>query len=364
VVILAAVPLHDVGGGSRGAQIAQEASSRNMHVTYLHRFDAAETMDLGLRFMHPRLEEVRADEFDVDDFLAREPPGPRVALVEFPHKDYQPTIEGLWKNGFRIVYDLIDDWEDPTLGGWWYDHEFVTWLLGYTHLLTASAPSLVRSLREKSGRDAIEVPNGVNARIFDRAPEGAAPRDIPAGAGPLFVYHGSLYGSWFDWTALARVATAFPDARIILIGDRPRLIPELPDNVYLLGLKPQAALPGYLEQADVGLIPFVVSKTTHAVSPLKAFEYLAMGLPVAAPPLEPLEGLEWVSTHPDLVEAIRRALASPRPDRQEALARHGWGERLFRMFQALDVELPPPGRPVRVEARPIRHYTTEERVLR
>ena len=364
LLILAAVPIHDVGGGSRGAQIAQEAASRSMHVTYLYRFDAAETVDLGLRFMHPRLEEMRADEFAVEDFLAREPPGPRVALVEFPHRAYQPIIEALWNDGFRIVYDLIDDWEDATLGGWWYDHEFVAWLIGYTHLLTASAPSLVRSLRDKSGRDAIEVPNGVNARIFDLALDARVPHDLPTGAGPVFVYHGSLYGDWFDWPALGRVATAFPEARIILIGDRPRGVPELPPNVHLLGLKPQSALPSYLAHADIGLIPFVVSKTTHAVSPLKAFEYLAMGLPVAAPPLEPLQGLDWVYTHSNLEESVRRALSSPRPDRQEALARHGWGERLFRMFRELEIELPPPGRPVRVEARPIRHYTAGERIIR
>ena len=364
VVVLAAVPIHDVGGGSRGSQIAQESASRNMHVTYLSRFDAAESVDLGLRFMHPRLEEMRIDDFDVEAFLARDPQGPKIALVEFPHRDYKPIVDALWNNGFRIVYDLIDDWDDATLGGWWYDHEFVEWLIGHTHVLMASAPSLVRSLREKSGREVIEVPNGVNARIFDIDPDRPAPRDLPAGTGPVFEYHGSLYGNWFDWSSLIGVAQAFPDARVVLIGDRPRRVPELPPNVHLLGLKPQGALPSYLAHADVGLIPFVVSKTTHAVSPLKAFEYLAMGVPVAAPQLEPLEGLDWVHTNTDLVEAVRRALASPRPDRQEALARHGWGERLGRLLRELEVDLPPPARPVRVEVRPTRNYAKEDRIIR
>jgi hypothetical protein len=112
------------------------------------------------------------------------------------------------------------------------------------------------------------------------------------------------------------------------------------------------------------LIPFVVSKTTHSVSPLKAFEYLAMGVPVAATPLEPLEGLDWVHTNTDLVEAVRRALASPRPDPQEALARHGWGERLGRLLRELEVDLPPLARPVRVEVRPTRHYAKEDRIIR
>ncbi len=364
LVILASVPIHDVGGGSRGSQIAQEAASRDMHVTYLSRFDAAESVDLGLRFMHPRLEEMRIDQFDLDAYLARDPQGPRVAVVEFPHRDYKPVIEALWNNGFRIIYDLIDDWDDPTLGGWWYDHEFVEWLLSHTHALTASAPSLVRSLREKSGRDVLEVPNGVNSRIFDIARSTTAPQDLPAGAGPVFEYHGSLYGNWFDWTALTAVAGAFPEARIVLIGDKPHKVPDLPPNVYFLGLKPQGALPAYLAHTDVGLIPFVISKTTHAVSPLKAFEYLAMGVPVAAPPLEPLEGLDLVHTHTNLVEAVRRALASPRPDRQEVLARHGWGERLGRLLAALAIELPPYGRPVRIEIRPVRLYAREDRIIR
>ena len=364
LVVLAAVPIHDVGGGSRGSQIAQEAASRNIHVTYVSRFDAAESVDLGLRFIHPRLEEMGSGEFDAESFLARDPQGPRIALVEFPHRDFKPIVEVLWNNGFRIVYDLIDDWDDATLGGWWYDPAFVEWLVAHTHVLTASAPSLVRSLREKSGREVIEVPNGVNARIFDLDAKRPVPRDLPPGDGPLFEYHGSLYGNWFDWSEVGGVARAFTDARIVLIGDRPRRIPELPSNVHLLGLKPQGALPSYLAQADVGLIPFVVSKTTHAVSPLKAFEYLAMGVPVAAPPLEPLEGLDSVHTNPDLVEAVRRAMAAPRPDGHAALARHGWGERLGRLLTELEVELPPLGRPVRVEVHPIVHYAREDRIIK
>jgi Glycosyl transferases group 1 len=364
LVMLAAVPMHDVGGGSRGSQIAQEAVSRDLHVTYLSRHEAAESVDLGLRFIHPRLEETRFDQFDIDEFLARQPPKPWVAVVEFPHRDYRATIERLSGHGFRIVYDLIDDWEDATLGGWWYDHHFAEWLIEHSDALVASAPSLVRSLREKTGRLVTEIPNGVNARIFGSDLNGAIPDDLPPGTGPVFEYHGSLYGDWFDWSAIRSVAGAFPDARVILIGDRPASVPDLPRNVHLLGLKPQGSLPSYLAHTDVGLVPFVVSKTTHAVSPLKAFEYLAMGVPVAATPLEPLGGLESVHTDPDLVAAVGRALAAPRPDRRAALANHGWGERLGRLFQTLELPLPPPGTALRVETRQVRHYGLDARVIR
>ena len=95
------------------------------------------------------------------------------------------------------------------------------------------------------------------------------PDDLPSGDGPVFEYHGSLYGNWFDWDGLADVAAAFEGARIIVIGDPPDGRPALPENVHLLGLKPQHEIAAYLACSDVGLLPFVVSATTHAVSPLK-----------------------------------------------------------------------------------------------
>lgn len=363
LVVLAAVPLHDVGGGSRAAQIAQEAASRGVHVTYISRFDAAETVDLGLRFIHPELEETSLDDFDIEAYLSRDPAHPRLVVVEFPHRDYRPILEGLGAAGFRVIYDVIDDWSDQTLGGWWYDRPFAEWLIARANALTASAPVLVRSLREQSGRDVVEVPNGVNARAFGGRADYPIPPDLPSGDGPVFEYHGSLYGDWFDWPALTRVAEAFPQARIVLIGDRPRRLPIVPVNVHTLGLKAQGDLAAYLHHTNVGLIPFVVSPTTHAVSPLKVFEYLAMGVRVAATPLQPLEGLEGVYTDADLVVAVRQALAGRSPDRKTALARHGWGERLGRLFGALGVPLPPPSQPVRVLRQPVRHYRKDERRL-
>ena len=66
VVILAAVPLHDVGGGSRGAQIALELVRRGYHVTYVNRYPTYEDVDLGLRYIHPRLEQIGFTRFDAD----------------------------------------------------------------------------------------------------------------------------------------------------------------------------------------------------------------------------------------------------------------------------------------------------------
>ncbi len=362
IVILAAVPLRDIGGGFRGAQIAMELCRRGFHVTYVEQYGSTHSVDLGLRFVHPQLEEYRLEDFDADAYLGRLDTEPRVAIAEYPSPAVWTQVGKLSRGGFHVVYDLIDDWSDEALGGWWYRPDVEESLARAAGTLIASAPALVDSLSSKSGgRPVTLVPNGVNQNLFSGAAT-EAPPDIPDGHGPLISYHGSLYGDWFDWRALRAVAETFPRARIMVIGDDHGHPPQ-PENVHFLGLKPQFELPRYLARADVSLIPFVVNETTHAVSPLKAFEALAMGVPVAAPPLEPLAGLEGVHLDHDLPTAVARALESARPNAAKARQVHGWGERVGRIFDALELALPPPGdNEVLIRQRPPVRYRRSERV--
>ena len=64
VVIVSGVPMHDVGGGSRASQLAQELVRRGAHVTVAALFGTSESTDLGIRFIHPRLEQRRIDRLD------------------------------------------------------------------------------------------------------------------------------------------------------------------------------------------------------------------------------------------------------------------------------------------------------------
>ena len=361
-VILAGVPLHDVGGGSRGAQLALELLRHGYHVTYVWRFDANESTDLGLRFVHPRLEQVRSQDFDHRTLEARLATSPTLVLIELPVAEYLLVANGLAEAGYRIVYDLLDRWSDASLGGGWYRTEIEREFAGLADALVATAPALVSHLGNLSSRPVQVVPNGVNVALFRQGP-GPAPADLPPGVGPVLGYHGSLYGDWFDWKELAAVAAAYPKARVVVIGDV-RTPPSLPANVWLLGLKAQSDLPAYVGRFDVGLIPFEVSETTHAVSPLKVFEYLAMGVPVAAPPLEALRDLDGVYVADRLPMAVDRALGAPKPDRDAARRAHSWEERLTRIFSAVDLDLAPPvGPEPRVATRPVRHYAEAERLL-
>ncbi len=71
VVILAAVPLHDIGGGARSTQLALELVRQGYHVTLVSLYEAQESVDLGLRYIHPNLEQARVENFDPATLLSR-----------------------------------------------------------------------------------------------------------------------------------------------------------------------------------------------------------------------------------------------------------------------------------------------------
>ena len=82
---------------------------------------------------------------------------------------------------------------------------------------------------------------------------------------------------------------------------------SLLDNVKLLGPRPYAALGGYLAAMDVALIPFKRDPVTYHADPIKAYEYLAAGVPVVATDLPALQRLAHVVRLADSPDAFLRA---------------------------------------------------------
>jgi glycosyltransferase involved in cell wall biosynthesis len=319
-VVLAGVPIDDSGGGHRPSQLTEALLERGWRVVYVHKFPKWEQRDLGLAIRHPRLETCHVAGFDVAAYLDPAPassPGPaggkRLAIVALPHRDFEPAIAALAARGVRVMYDMIDDWASA-LGGDWYDNAAEARIVSASDTLVASSGALVASLAARTGRSVRLVPNAVNRRIFDPTIRHARPADLPAGK-PQILYVGALWGEWFDWVLVRRVAEAYPQAALTLIGDYRGQCPYAPPpNMYFLGLKAHRQIPGYLAHADVALIPFVVTRLTQAMSHLKVFEYLAMGVPVVATPSVELTNLPHVhlaDTAATFVDAVGRAAEAP-----------------------------------------------------
>ena len=72
-------------------------------------------------------------------------------------------------------------------------------------------------------------------------------------------------------------------------------IPHYLKNIYYLGPKKYADLPKYSSKFDCAIIPFGLGEIAKGTSPVKLFEYMAMGLPtVVTKDLKECEGYDYV----------------------------------------------------------------------
>jgi glycosyltransferase involved in cell wall biosynthesis len=183
------------------------------------------------------------------------------------------------------------------------------------------------------------IANGVDAERFAQSvPPAAELRQLKK---PIVGFVGGL-SAWVDTHLLATLARRRPAWTFCLVGPAGGAdlgpLREL-GNVVLVGPRPYADLPRYLAAMDVGLIPFVQDRLTWHADPIKAYEYLAAGLPVVATNLPALRRLEHVvrlaDSPEEFVAHIAEALRDDRrAERQAEAARHSWASR-FAAFDAL-----------------------------
>jgi teichuronic acid biosynthesis glycosyltransferase TuaH len=185
--------------------------------------------------------------------------------------------------------------------------------------VAAVAPAILEQI-QPTGPSAV-VPNGVDPEEW--ATPGPAPGWFAELSGPRLLYVGSLE-SRVDVSAIASAAKAMPDVSFALVG--PVLDPAHfeplrgPANVHFSPPASRAEVVALVAAADACLIPHVDSPLTRAMSPLKLYEYLAGGAPVAALDLPPIRNVSpGVQIRDDLTEAIKAALALGRAPEQERL---------------------------------------------
>jgi hypothetical protein len=196
--------------------------------------------------------------------------------------------------------------------------------------VAAVSPAILEAIRP--GGPSAVVPNGVDPGEWT-AP-GLPPRWFAELPHPRLLYVGSLE-SRVDVGAIAAAAAALPEASFSLVGpllDRGHFEPlrGLP-NVRLHPPVSRAEVVALVAAADACLIPHVDSALTRAMSPLKLYEYLAGGAPVAALDLPPIRDVSpRVAIRGDLTEAIGAALAqgrAPDGERLEFARANSWRQR-------------------------------------
>jgi glycosyltransferase involved in cell wall biosynthesis len=140
------------------------------------------------------------------------------------------------------------------------------------------------------------IPNGINEAHFAAAPSAAVAKAALGWQGALVL---GFTGFVRDWHGVDRVlrwmadGQAPPQARLLVVGDGPAraglecLARELAieERVRFTGVIARDAVPAHVAAFDIALQPAVV----RYASPLKLFEYLALGKAIVAPRLPNIE---------------------------------------------------------------------------
>ena len=180
------------------------------------------------------------------------------------------------------------------------------------------------------------IPNGIEPaewRDMGEPPEWFA--RLPR---PRLLYVGTLENR-IDIQQVAEVAQAYPDGSVVFVGplqDETHFaaVRKHPNVVIRGGRAPRSEVVGLIGAAEACLIPHVGNRLTEAMSPLKLYEYLAGGRPVAAVDLPPIAAVEGrVALAPvggALAPAVAQALAlgpAPEAERLQFVASHAWSRR-------------------------------------
>ena len=211
-----------------------------------------------------------------------------VALVVSPI--WTPWLDEL---PFRhVVYDCIDDLEvhvkRPELAPLYRQWEDE--LVARANGAVVTAETLGTNLRARRADLPIAlIRNGVDVDWFQgRAASTPRPGDVPTTHRPVIGFVGALY-DWIDWELIRQTANRLPDFDFVLVGPHDgrgdiRRVASLP-NVHLLGARPYAQVPAYVETFSACWVPFKQNDVGAAANPVKIYEYLALGKPVVSTPV-------------------------------------------------------------------------------
>ncbi|MDR2051749.1 MAG: glycosyltransferase [Deltaproteobacteria bacterium] len=218
------------------------------------------------------------------------------AMIDGPHDaahiffstyDYPESYFHRLSSGDIIIYDYIDHIDEKISGGiiarLRLNKEF---MFRDADIVTASAKVLYDEAKASSAAEVVLLQNGVDAAHYFSFTRASSP---PSRMAPFLSRHKKIVGyfgvlaPWLDYDLMNALIASRTDIGFVFIGpDYGNSLRRFAraDNCLLLGAIDYMELPNYALWFDICWIPFEPGDIAKSTSPLKLFEYFALGKPV------------------------------------------------------------------------------------
>lgn len=218
--------------------------------------------------------------------------------------------------------------------------------------LTFVTSSNLKRLKEPFARRIVTYFNAADVSVFHKVWQEKYPRPelLQNHPGQVIGFIGNLDDLRIDYPLLKKIALAYPDKTLLLVGPLNSREPaeigldQLP-NVVFAGSRVLQDLPPLLQHMDCVLIPFLCNTLTESIYPLKINEYLAAGKAVVSTGFSAdirsfAPVIYLAENHDAFIQQIEPALneenAALRQQRIDIASTNTWEARIRQLWETVD----------------------------
>ena len=245
------------------------------------------------------------------------------------------------------IFDSGDNWMELNMDKRihpWYKRSDMT--EGYKKICSNPVILTIACAKEMAGFflnlrkkdiNILEVPSGIDRDLFSMSSirNGDMPSELKGARRPIIGYVGVIQER-FDMDLFKFLLNANPDYTFVVLGPigkfRDFKFDIKAPNLVRIGSKKYSEIPRYIKNFDICIVPHKLDSMTASMSPMKLYEYLAMGKPVVT---TPVGGIEKIAKYCNVAkdykvfnEMIEKSLKAKNEDVSDIIIKnHSWEKR-------------------------------------